>query len=135
MLIILLLLVPIVGLIARTARGRGLSPWLFGSLAVAGWLLLSVLETFALDQSARHEPGYGSSVANPGTRMAIDLAVMSARWAWLGLVFVYVRFVHGRGHAGAQGRWTCPDCGWLNEVAFIKCESCHCEYREIAPTA
>ncbi len=128
----LLLLVPLVIVIVKTAAGRGLSTWLIGSIAVLGFLLLQGLEA-VLDQRLWHEPFYGKTVARGGARMATDIAVLSAPYLWLVVVYVYVRFVHGRGHAHAQSRWECPDCGWLNEASFTQCEACHREYREASP--
>ena len=123
----LLILVAAVAAIAKTAGGRGLSPWLIGSLSVAGWIIVGVFAMLLVPTAWR----YGNGAA----RMASDLFLMSANWAFLGLVFVYVRFVHGRAHAHPHGRWKCPECGWLNEAAFFKCESCKREYREAVPTA
>jgi hypothetical protein len=108
----------------RTAKGRGSSPWLYGSMAVLGFLLLrlglaSVLASLLFDEEV---PGSGAVVA-------LNLAAGIVPYLCPVLVYFYVRSVPGRSHAQPAGQWTCQECRWLNSATVFKCEACGSEYQ------
>lgn len=105
--------------IADTARGRGASPWLFGSMGMIGWLLLHL----AMPATAEYR-----NALRGGALMAVEFGLAFVPWGWLGLVLLYVRLVPGRSHAQPRGRWKCAECGWLNEAVVFKCEACKREW-------
>jgi hypothetical protein len=105
------LLIGAVGAIASFARGRGGSPWVWGTLAVFGYVAtLLVVSVVA------------------GTRY--PLAAWITAWGWIGLTAVYTRFIMGRGRAVASGSWTCPECSVINRSYAFLCEACGQPYRK-----
>lgn len=100
---IVLLILAVSG-IAAFARGRGASPWLLGSIAIAGYLGTGAL---------------ARSVAGPES-----IVPVFAPWGFIGLVALWTRFLVGRRSAQPEGRWVCPDCRWLNAHYSIVCEAC-----------
>jgi len=96
----------LVGVIVKIAGGRGISKWWAGYFAVLGYLLLEMLEL-----GLWH----------------------GAPWLWLGLVFVFLRFVRRRDPVHLNRPWRCPDCGRLNDAAFFRCEACQREYVRTFP--
>jgi hypothetical protein len=109
MIIEILLLVAAVSGIAAMARGRGATPWLLGTLAVVGYIVLSFVVGYL-------------------TGSGIFGAV--AGWTWVGLVAFYTRFVLGGRRTQPRGRWTCPGCRWLNAHYSVVCEACELPYGE-----
>ena len=101
---ILVLVIAATG-IATLARGRGASPVLMASIAVAGWVLI--------------EFGGGMLVSGDNR-----LWVIVAAWAWVGLIAGYVRFVVGAGRPKPDGKWTCSNCSYLNNASHVICEAC-----------
>ena len=65
-----------VGGIASFARGRGGSPWVWGTLAVFGYVALLVVSAIT------------------GNRYPFAIWILA--WGWIGLVAVYTRFILGR---------------------------------------
>jgi hypothetical protein len=116
---IIIFLIFAVGWIARMARIRGASPWLFGGLALAGWLTPFFLGN-TLAQQLRGSSG--------GTLMAAEILFYFAPWALLGVVALYVRFIPGRQRPQPFGRWTCPECHWLNAAGALQCDACQAPY-------
>jgi hypothetical protein len=108
--------------IVRTSKGRGSSPWLFGSVAVLGYLLAGRVLASVLG-------GLLSEESSSAAIIAFRLTVGIVPFAWLVLVYFYVRFVSGRSHIQPAGQWTCPECRWLNSAALFKCEACGHEYQ------
>jgi|SRR4029079_18587466 len=103
--------------IARMARTRGASAWLYGVLAGVGWLVVGVLTAALLPGL-----GFGSStgaLTNGGTFIATVVP-----WAYVGLLALYVRFGIGRGVEGPSGSWSCPHCHAVNQSYALKCDSC-----------
>jgi hypothetical protein len=95
--------------IAAFARGRGGSPWLWGSTAVGGYLLIILLTGALLRMTGR----------------AQDPILLSiAAWSWIGLVALYTRFGLGAGRAKPGGMWICANCKYLNPHYAVMCEAC-----------
>lgn len=126
----ILILVLAVGWIARIARTRYASPWVFGSLAVIGFFAMPYVAATVLRRLFFQQPAEPSA----GT-IAAEFLVAVSRWLWVGAIALYVSTVPGRGKAQPRGRWSCPGCGWLNEPASLKCDACGTPYDEPeAPT-
>jgi hypothetical protein len=103
MLEIIGLVVAVTG-IAALARGRGASPVIAGTAAVAGWVLIEYGGAILLRQ-------------NP-------YPLMIAAWAWVALVAGFVRFVVGAGRPKPDGKWNCSNCRYLNNASSVVCEAC-----------
>ena len=116
----IIILISVVATIARMAKTRGASPWLFGLLAVIGWIA-----PFALGPALARSlvQGYGGGVLMP-----VELGIDFAPWVWLALVALYVRFVPGRQRVQPSGKWSCPNCHWLNAASALNCEACKTPY-------
>jgi hypothetical protein len=119
----LFIVVPCIAAIVRTAKGRGVSPWLYAFIALLGFLLVGQILAGIIDPLL-FESGDPSSGAVVIARLTVGLAP----FAWLVLTYFHVRFVAGRSHAQPVGQWTCPECRWLNSAANLKCDACGYEY-------
>jgi hypothetical protein len=111
--------------IAKIARTRDASPWLFGTLAVLGFLafpfvLAAALRWLLFEDTARPSAG----------TIAAEFLVRVSGWLWVGLVALYVSRVPGRKKIQPHGRWSCRGCGWLNDAASLKCDACGKPYSE-----
>jgi hypothetical protein len=91
------------------ARGRGGKPWLWGGIALGGYLFLWLFVPYF------HPSGLGSDWEWIG---------MILPWAWIGLVAIYARFGLAAGRGGPSGRWSCPNCKFLNYKYAVVCEAC-----------
>ena len=103
--------------VARVARTRGASPWLYGIVAIVGFFVVGALVAAALASL-----GYVSSTG--GLTLWATLATSVAQWSWIGLVLLYVRFGIGRTVEGPTGAWSCPNCHSVNQSYALKCDSC-----------
>jgi len=103
--------------IARMARTRGGSPWLFGLLAGVGWFVLGILAANALALL-----GFGSPAG--GLTLGATLVATLVPWLWIGAVALYVRFRVGAGVESPSGSWSCPRCRSLNQSYALRCDSC-----------
>ena len=99
------LVVAVTGIVAL-ARGRGASPVVVGTIAVAGWALIEYGGLFLLP--------HGQS----------PFVLMLIAWAWVGMVAVYVRFIVGASRPKPDGKWNCSHCRYLNNASSVICEAC-----------
>jgi hypothetical protein len=106
--------------IAAYARGRGGNPWLFGGLAVAGYVLLVDI----LPIVARLSPDSDNRIWT-----------IAGGVAWVGVIAFCARFLLGSGRKKPSGMWTCPNCKFLNQHYAIMCEACRQPYGEPVPKA
>jgi hypothetical protein len=102
---IIVLVIAVTG-IAALARGRGASPVVMGTAAVAGWVLIE----------------YGGFFLLP--RGTSPFVLMPIAWVWIALVAGYVRFIVGAGRPKPDGKWSCSQCRYLNNASSIICEAC-----------
>ncbi|HEU5256837.1 MAG TPA: hypothetical protein VFU28_12650 [Vicinamibacterales bacterium] len=114
-----ILVVAVVGIV-RMARTRGASPWLFGGVAVLGWLAGSVLGGRLLQAASVEDVRR--------TRLVLEAAAYLTPWVLLASVVLYVRFIPGRKRLQPEGRWSCVACGWLNADYALECEACHAPF-------
>ena len=105
MLEIIGLVVAVTGITAL-ARGRGASPVVMGTAAVAGWVLIE----------------YGGQFLLP--RGTSAYALILPAWAWVGLVALYVRFIVGASRPKPDSKWNCSNCRYLNNASSVICEAC-----------
>ncbi len=89
--------------IADAARRRGGSPWLFGVVAVIGYLIAGSVAAQALGRGANLVGGA----------------------VWLGVCYGAVFLLVGKGKA-ARNTWQCPECRFFNEPSTLVCA---CGYR------
>jgi hypothetical protein len=96
-----------VGAIITLARGRGASPLIAGTVAVAGWAALEI----------------GAALFIP---LSDDSRVwlMVAAWGWIGAVALFVRFVVGASRSKPDSKWNCSNCRYLNSSSSVICEAC-----------
>jgi hypothetical protein len=97
--------------IISLARGRGASPLLAATIAVAGWAFIRFFGAFLL----------------PSGEIRVLLVVFA--WAWIGLVALFLRFVVGASRAKADSRWNCSSCRYLNNASSVVCEACQQPYQ------
>ncbi len=109
------LLVGATSAIAAYARGRGGSPWLWGTITVVGYLGVelgvAVMWRFVTGET------------NP-------LPGLLGSWAWVGAVALYTRFGLGAARPKPWGMWTCPNCKYLNGGYALICEACKQPYAD-----
>ena len=98
--------------IASFARGRGASPYFFGSLTVGGYILIRAL-------------GLASA---PSGSMA--LVFIAAAWCWVGSVAFFARFIVGANRPQPAGLWVCPGCHTTNGEHAVICEACRQPWQE-----
>lgn len=105
------LLIGAISAIALFARGRGGSPWVWGTVAVIGFVVLRI---------------GGAAFVASFQEVPFEIALLStiASWIGVGLVFLYVRFVMGRGRPQPTGMWACTNCTYLNKAGMQFCEAC-----------
>jgi hypothetical protein len=101
--------------IARMARTRGGSPWLYGLVAGIGWFVLGILTSGILG-GIGFQTGIG--------RLVATLVATIVPWAFVGFVALYVRFRVGGETEGPSGSWSCPNCRSLNQGYALRCDSC-----------
>ena len=89
------------------ARGRGASPIVSVTVAIAGFLVIAFLG--------------GAVVSSPDGRIVVNLAA----WAWVGAVMLFVRFVVGADRPKPDGAWACTNCLYSNRKHAVVCEACH----------
>jgi hypothetical protein len=92
--------------IANLARGRGASPLVAGTAALAGYILLRFVA--------------GILVPTEGARVAL----LFTGWAWLGVIAGYLRFVHGANMPKPDSKWSCSNCHYINSSSHVFCEAC-----------
>jgi hypothetical protein len=113
---IIVLVIAVTG-IATLARGRGASPVVVGTAAVAGWALIEYGGLFFLRRPDASWP------------------LMLVAWAWIALVAGYVRFVVGAGHPKPDSQWNCSHCRYLNNASAVICEACQQPWKQQEPGA
>jgi hypothetical protein len=99
------LLIAVTG-IAALARGRGASPVVMGTIAVAGWAIIEYGGLFLLPKGTS---GY---------------VLLFPAWAWIGLVAGYVRFIVGASRPKPDSKWNCSNCRYRNNASSVICEAC-----------
>ncbi len=109
----------------RTAKGRGSSPWWYGSIALLGFLLLRLGLADFLAGLLLDAGGAPSS----GTIVALQLTAGIVPYVWPVFVYAISGPIPGRSHAQPAGQWTCPECRWLNSAAVFKCDACGHDYQ------
>lgn len=97
--------------IGGLARGRGASPVLAGSIALAGWIVI----------------GFFGPLFAPSENAKIAIAV--GAWAWVAGVAVFLRFVVGASRPKPDGKWNCSNCRYLNNESSVICEACRQPWR------
>lgn len=110
--ILLVFLIIGISTIAAIARGRGASPWLWGLVALTGFFVV------------------GALLARVVTSPFMALLANLGPFAWLALLALCLRFGLGRGGPQPQGKWSCPNCHWLNADYDILCGACKEPYKE-----
>src|SRR5262245_26688751 len=102
---IICLVIAVTGITAL-ARGRGASPIVMGTAAVAGWVLIEYVGVFFLPRSTS------------------PFVLVFPAWAWIGLVAGYVRFAVGARRPKPDSKWNCSNCRYLNNASSVICEAC-----------
>lgn len=100
-------LVVAIGGIVTLARGRGASPTVAGTVAVAGWAALEI----------------GGGLFIPLSEDS-RFWLMVGAWAWIGVVALFVRFVVGASRSKPDSKWNCANCRYLNNSSSVICEAC-----------
>ena len=104
--------------VAAYARARGGNPWLFGTVAVAGYTLLAdvvpIIDRLSPDSDER-------------------IWRLTAGVRWVGARAFAARFLLGSSRKKASGMWTSPNCKFLNQHYAVPCEACRQPYGEPAP--
>ena len=117
----IVLLIVATGGIAAFARGRGGNPFVWGSLAVAGYVVINYIV-----------PVIMISIGRPlDSDSRIVLFFVAA--AWVGVVAFCARFLLGRNREKPSGMWSCPNCKYLNQQFAVICEACKQPYASKAP--
>jgi hypothetical protein len=114
------LLIVTTGGIAAYARGRGGSPWLWGSLSVTGHLLIQFMGPFVV------------VILGLNASENLLLIVGIASWVWVGLIALCARFLLGMGMEKPDGMWSCSNCKYLNQRYAVICEACRTPYAKKA---
>ncbi len=102
---ILILIVVIPG-IAAYARGRGASPWIAGTVALGGHVLIRI------------------AIGYVGRSTDALIVALVASYAWLAAVAAYYRFMVGRSRPQPTGIWLCRNCSYTNKAYALSCEAC-----------
>jgi len=102
-----------IGAIVTMSRRRGTDVVYWAGLALGGYLLFSLVGAAILVR--KHLPDY---------LLYADLA----GWAWIGLIFLFVRFAIGASKPKSWGMWSCPNCHYLNAANAIVWEACKKPY-------
>lgn len=106
------LLIVTTGGIAAYARGRGGNPWIWGTLSVAGHLLIQFGGAFV------------AALWGLNARENTLLAVGIASWVWVGVIAFCARFLLGMNMEKPDGMWSCKNCKYLNQRYAVMCEAC-----------
>jgi len=106
--------------IAAYARGRGGSPWMWGTAAVVGYFLFA----YVVPLFVRFAPDSDANI----------LLVMGG-FLWVGAVAFSARHLLGIGRTKPTSMWTCPNCKFLNQRYAVQCEACKQPYGEPVPPA
>lgn len=110
------LLIVTTGGIAAYARGRGGNPWLWGTLSVAGHLLIQFMGPFVLAL-------LGLKI---GENTLLIVGIVS--WVWIGVIAFCSRFLLGMNMEKPDGMWSCKNCKYLNQRYAVMCEACKRPY-------
>jgi hypothetical protein len=115
--------------IARMARTRGASPWLYGLAAGAGGFVAAVVVAIvvhAVLSGPLYPPDDGVIVFDDEGVFGFGprIAGSATLWLWIGLVALYVRYRVGRGVEGPSGSWSCRNCRSINQSYALKCDTC-----------
>lgn len=112
------MLIAAVSAVAALARGRGGKPWVWGTIGVLGYFVVSWGLTVMLQSipSLRQSQG--------GSNFALNVSVTTLPWLWLALVAGYIRFFMGRGMPQPPGKWACENCFYTNSQSSVVCEAC-----------
>ena len=108
----IIILAVVVSAIANLARGRGGSPWVWGTIAVVGYLGFM----------------WGLAIAIGMAGSTGSILPLVAGWAWLGAVALWTRFGLGMKKDKPEGMWNCPNCRMLNQHYAFVCEACQTPY-------
>jgi hypothetical protein len=111
-------LIIVTGGIAAYARGRGGNPWLWGSIAVAGYVIVEYVLPRAIGVAPESDAA---------------LLFLLGGFAWMGVIALCTRFLLGSGRKKPSGLWTCPNSKYLNQRYAVICEACQHPYGEPAP--
>ena len=109
----IIFLIASISAIVTMARRRGSDVVLWGGMALGGFIVLGWAGTAYF--AARHLQ---------------DWMIFSeiAGWAWIGGVFLFVRFAVGASKPKPWGMWSCPECHYLNASNAVVCEACSKPY-------
>jgi hypothetical protein len=117
MLLIVFLIVS-TGAISAYARSRGGKPYLWGTLSVAGCLLIQFGGGFIL--AALHIPLDADA----------PWIILGMSCGWVGLMALCTRFLIGMNRPRPSGMWSCPNCSFLNQHYAVVCEACSQPYAQ-----
>jgi hypothetical protein len=106
----IVLMIVAISAIATMARRRGSDTVLWGGLALGGFLLITIGGSAIV--TYLHKDG--------DLRLYLEIG----GWAWVGAMFLFVRFAIGATKTKPGGMWSCPDCRYLNAPNAIVCEAC-----------
>lgn len=105
------------GAVASYARTRGGQPAIWGTVAIAGYVLFLYVLPFVL---------------KPAPDSDTHIWLLAGGLGWVGAVAFCARFLLGAGSKKPSGMWTCPSCKFLNQHYAVFCEACKQPYGEPA---
>jgi hypothetical protein len=124
---IFILIVAVVG-IARMARTRGASPWLFGTIGVVAFFAAPIVFGFVFGLMLGVLSSEGSYTG--GIRLALVFLANITSFLGLGAVALWVRFIPGRQKHQPSMSWLCRECGWQNASYALECDACKAAFSE-----
>lgn len=106
----IIVLIIATGAIASLARGRGGKPVLWGTIAVAGYIVTELGTAFVI-----------FALTKDRTPSMVPLV---AAWAWMGAVAVFLRFGMGSHLGQPESDWFCANCKTYNKKSAVMCDAC-----------
>jgi hypothetical protein len=110
---IVLLIIVTAGIVGY-ARGRGGTPWLWGTLTVVGYFLVPFLVVFF---AARFGADRQTLIENR------QLWFFASAACWVAILAFGARFLLGRSYDKPDSLWNCPNCHDRNQRYAVICEA------------